>query len=159
MSQAFRRLSSQVTLIEAAGRILPRDEPQASRVINQVFVAEGIDVRCNTRAEGVWQDADGIHVQSGDDELVGDALLVAVGRRPNVEGLDLEKAGVAYSARGIQTYLLPSQREAWRRAAARPALGGTARQHRARHDAAHVAADALAPRLLAAADQSAGCAD
>jgi pyruvate/2-oxoglutarate dehydrogenase complex dihydrolipoamide dehydrogenase (E3) component len=102
MSQAFRRLGSQVTLIDAAQRILPGDEPEASRVMSQVFASEGIDLRCNTEAEEVWQDDGGIHLIAGDDELVGDALLVAVGRRPNVEGLDLEKAGVVYNADGIQ---------------------------------------------------------
>ncbi len=112
MAQAFRRLGSQVTLIVSRDRLLPRDGPAASRVLGEVFEAEGIDLRHNTRAEHAWRDENGIHLVAGDDELVGDALLIAAGRRPNVDGLDLEKAGVAYSAKGIQVddYLRTSQR-------------------------------------------------
>ena len=102
MAQAFRRLGSQVTLVASRDRVLPRDEPDASRVIGEVFAAEGIDVRTKARAQRVWQDSAGIHVDAGGDELVGDMLLLAAGRRPNVAGLDLERADVAYSASGIQ---------------------------------------------------------
>ncbi|MEE8390403.1 MAG: FAD-dependent oxidoreductase, partial [Anaerolineae bacterium] len=48
------------------------------------------------------QDEDGIHLVAGNAQVVGDALLLATGRRPNVDDLDLDKAGVAYSAKGIQ---------------------------------------------------------
>lgn len=67
-----------------------------------MFEAEGINMQYNVRAERVWQDGDEIHLMAGNNELVGDSLLIATGRRPNVEGLDLEKAGVIYSAKGIQ---------------------------------------------------------
>jgi len=102
LAQGFRRLGSQVTMLASRDRLLPRDDPAASRVIGQVFAEEGIDVRYNARAKRAWQDEDGIHVLAGDQEVVGDALLLVAGRRPNVEGMDLEKAGVAYSAKGIQ---------------------------------------------------------
>jgi pyruvate/2-oxoglutarate dehydrogenase complex dihydrolipoamide dehydrogenase (E3) component len=102
MAQAFRRLGARVTLVSSRERVLPRDDVAASRVLGEVFKAEGIEVRYNARAERAWQDESGIHLVAGDAELVGDALFVAVGRRPNVDGLDLEQAGVAYSAQGIQ---------------------------------------------------------
>ena len=102
LAQGFRRLGSQVTMLASRDRLLPRDDPAASRVIGQVFAEEGIDVRYNARAKRAWQDEDGIHVLAGDQEVVGDALLLVAGRRPNVEGMDLEKAGVAYTAKGIQ---------------------------------------------------------
>jgi len=108
MAQAFHRLGAEVTLAVSRDRLLPRDDPQASRVLGEVFEAEGIDVRYNSRAQRVWQDAAGdsvtgsIHLVAGNDELVGDALLIVAGRRPTVDGLDLEKAGVAYSAGGVQ---------------------------------------------------------
>jgi pyruvate/2-oxoglutarate dehydrogenase complex dihydrolipoamide dehydrogenase (E3) component len=102
MAQAFCRLGAKVTLLASGDRVLPRDEPAASDVLGEVFEAEGINLLYNARAERAWQDASGIHLGAGGDELVGDVLLVVVGRRPNVDGLDLEKAGVAYSAEGIQ---------------------------------------------------------
>ena len=102
LAQGFRRLGSQVTMLASRDRLLPRDDPAASRVIGQVFEEEGIDVRYKARAQRAWQDEEGIHVVAAEREVVGDALLVVAGRRPNVAGMDLEKAGVAYSARGIQ---------------------------------------------------------
>jgi pyruvate/2-oxoglutarate dehydrogenase complex dihydrolipoamide dehydrogenase (E3) component len=102
LAQGFRRLGSQVTMLVSRDRLLPRDDPAASRVIGQVFEAEGIDVRYNARATRAWQDNGAIHVLAGEQEVVGDALLLVAGRRPNVEGMDLERAGVAYSGKGIQ---------------------------------------------------------
>jgi pyruvate/2-oxoglutarate dehydrogenase complex dihydrolipoamide dehydrogenase (E3) component len=101
LSQAFRRLGAGVTLVESRDRVLYHDEPAASRVIADLFEAEGINLRLNASVEQVWQDENGIHVLAGNDELLGDTLLVATGRRPNVEGLDLEVAGVAYTRMGI----------------------------------------------------------
>ena len=102
MAQGFRRLGSRVTMMISGERLFPRDEPEASRVLGEVFESEGIYMRFDARAERAWQDENGTHVMAGGQELVGDTLLVSVGRRPNVEGLDLEKAGVNYSAKGIE---------------------------------------------------------
>jgi len=102
MAQAFGRLGSQVTVVASRDRLLPRDDPDASAVLAEVFSNGGIDVLFRTRAERVWHDSDGIHVKAGSSELVGDALLTATGRRPNVDGLGLERAGVVYDAKGIQ---------------------------------------------------------
>ena len=102
MAQAFRRLGSGVTMLEGSDRILPHDEPEASCVLARKFAEEDISLRFNAVVERAWQDGDGIHVVASGDELVGDALLVAVGRRPNVDGLDLERAGVVYDSQGIR---------------------------------------------------------
>ena len=106
IAQAFRRLGAEVTLLASRDRLLPRDDPQASRVLAKVFEEEGIRVLFEARVELVWKDeaatADGIHVGEGGNGLVGDALLLATGRRPTVTGLDLDKAGVLYSEQGIQ---------------------------------------------------------
>jgi pyruvate/2-oxoglutarate dehydrogenase complex dihydrolipoamide dehydrogenase (E3) component len=102
MAQAFHRLGAKVSLLSSRDRVLPRDERAASRVLGEVFEAEGINVLYNARAERAWRDEKGVHVGAGGIEVVGDALLVVAGRRPNVDGLDLEKAGVAYSEKGIQ---------------------------------------------------------
>ncbi len=102
MAQAFRRLGARVTLISSRDRILRRDDPDASRVLAEVFEGEGIELRYNSRAERAWKVGGSIHLIAGSEELVGDALLVAAGRRPTVGGLGLEEAGVAYTDRGIQ---------------------------------------------------------
>ncbi|MFQ5858107.1 MAG: dihydrolipoyl dehydrogenase family protein [Anaerolineae bacterium] len=102
MAQAFRRLGARVTLVEALDQVLPLEGPRASRVLAEVFATEGIELRLNATAERAWQNGDDIHLVAGGEDVVGDALLVAIGRRPNVDGLDLEKAGVNYTAEGIQ---------------------------------------------------------
>ena len=123
MSQAFRRLGSEVTLVDSQDRLLPRDEPDASQVLAEVFEGEGIDLHLNAPAERAWQDSDGIHLLAGGEELVGDALLVATGRRPNVAGLELSKAGVAYTPVSIDvdSNLRTSQRHIY---AAGDVIGG-----------------------------------
>lgn len=103
LAQAFARLGSQVTLIDAAERVLPRDEPEASSALLEVFHNEGIQVVLSTSVEQCRQEKGVIMVQGRGTTFSGDALLVAVGRRARLEGLDLDKAGVASTARGIQT--------------------------------------------------------
>jgi pyruvate/2-oxoglutarate dehydrogenase complex dihydrolipoamide dehydrogenase (E3) component len=144
MSQAFGRLGSRVTLIQSRPRLLPRDEPEASRVLAQVFESEGIDVCLGTRVERAWQDEDGIHLLAGGEEVVGDTLLMATGRRPNLEGLDLERAGVTYGPDGIQVddQLRTSQRHIY---AAGDCTGGYQFTHYAGWQAFMAARNALLP--------------
>ena len=144
MAQAFRRLGDRVTLLESGERILPRDEPVASQVLAEVFTTEGIDLRFNFMAERVWQDGNDIHLVAGGDELVGDALLVAVGRYPNVDGLDLKRTGVTYSTQGIQVddQLRTSQRHIY---AAGDCTGGYQFTHYAGWQAFMAVRNALLP--------------
>ena len=100
-AQAFCRLGSNVTLLEAAPQILLNDEPEAADLLAQHLVEDGVDLRLNTSVQRVWQDTDGIHVGLGGSDVVGDTLLLSVGRTPNVSGLDLDKAGVDYDPKGI----------------------------------------------------------
>ena len=102
MAQSFNRLGSQITLLEGGDRVLPRDEPEASRILGETFESEGMTIHYQCRVSKMWQADDGIHVQAACGMLVGDALLISTGRRPNVEGLDLENAGIEYTARGIR---------------------------------------------------------
>ncbi len=102
MAQAFRRLGSEVTMSVSRDRLLPRDEPAASRVLADVFASEGIGLHFHARAHSVRREGSSIQLTAGGEELVGDALLLAAGRLPNVEGLDLDQAGVTFSEQGIQ---------------------------------------------------------
>jgi pyruvate/2-oxoglutarate dehydrogenase complex dihydrolipoamide dehydrogenase (E3) component len=123
IAQGFRRLGSMVTLLEGGDRLLPRDDSDASRILAEVFRTEGIDLRLHSSVERTWQDGNNIHLTAAGKEIVCDALLVAVGRRPNTEGLNIEKAGVQYSKQGIQVdnYLRTSQSHIY---AAGDCLGG-----------------------------------
>ena len=144
MAQAFRRLGARVTLVEGMGRLLLNDEPDAAEVMANKFVGEGIDLRFNAMIERAWQDRTGIHVAVSGDELLGDALLVTVGRRPNVHGLELERAGVTYSEHGIQVddHLRTSQRHIY---AAGDCIGGYQFTHYAGWQAFMAVRNALLP--------------
>jgi pyruvate/2-oxoglutarate dehydrogenase complex dihydrolipoamide dehydrogenase (E3) component len=99
LAQAFQRLGCQVTIL--ASRLLPHDDPQAGAVLRRVFEREGVRW-LRGRAIAVRQESQGIVVSSdAGGEVHAETILVAAGRRPNVEGLALDRAGVTHSARGI----------------------------------------------------------
>jgi len=96
LGQAFARLGSWVTIVEALERLLPQEEPAASGLIRQRLEAEGITVLTGFHAEKV--EAGALH---GPDTVVPyDQLLVTTGRRANTDGLGLADAGVALGDRG-----------------------------------------------------------
>src|SRR5262249_36988322 len=94
MAQAYCRLGAQGSVV--ADRLLPRDEPEVRDLMKRIFECEGVRL-VNGRARSVRKEGDGIAVYTDRDEARGDLLLIASGRRPAVEGLDLEKAGVTYA--------------------------------------------------------------
>ncbi len=100
LAQAFARLGSQVTIFDRGERLLPRDDKDASEVIYQAFLRDGISVRFSTAIERVAAKAGGekaVILQSGGNrELIFDEIVYGTGRAPNVEGLDLELAGIEY---------------------------------------------------------------
>ncbi|MGE3508807.1 MAG: NAD(P)/FAD-dependent oxidoreductase [Vicinamibacterales bacterium] len=99
LAQAFQRLGSQVTIL--ASRLLPHDDSDAAGILQRVFEREGVQW-LRGRAIEVRQKSLGIVVSSdAGGEAHAETILVAAGRRPNVEGLGLDRAGVAHSARGI----------------------------------------------------------
>ena len=104
ISQAFARFGSKVTLVEMADRPIPRDEPEASAVVQAALERDGVEFLGGAKVVrvGVEKSHPTVWFESnrGDDSRTGDALLVAVGRAPNVD-LGLEAAGVEYSRRGV----------------------------------------------------------
>ncbi len=102
MAQAFRRLGSRVTMFDR-GRLLEKDEPEFADVLRNKLMAEGVSVREVAQIGRVARTSTGVEVVLGDDteRVEGSHLLVAAGRRPRLEGLDLEKAGVAFTAKGV----------------------------------------------------------
>jgi pyruvate/2-oxoglutarate dehydrogenase complex dihydrolipoamide dehydrogenase (E3) component len=102
LTQAFARLGSQVTVFERSDRPLRVADPEGSLILKRVFEDEGIRFRFGARVDRVREESGSVIVTDRGQDIEGDALLVAVGRRPAVDGLDLERAGVNYSDRGIQ---------------------------------------------------------
>jgi len=101
LGQAFSRLGSQVTLIAGSKHLLPKEDPEASQVIQAQFTAEGIRVLTQTRAERVEVRKGKKYLWAGGHEILFDQVLVAAGRAANVESLNLEAAGVAMGKNGI----------------------------------------------------------
>ena len=106
MAQTFVRFGASVVLVEATHGILPREDPDASAIVKQSLIQDGVNLLCCSRETKVRQEGSQarLYLQSHDqeyDELV-DKLLVAVGRAPNVEGLNLEAVGVEYDKAGIR---------------------------------------------------------
>jgi pyruvate/2-oxoglutarate dehydrogenase complex dihydrolipoamide dehydrogenase (E3) component len=101
LAQPFRRLGSDVTVIEAAPRLLPAAELEASQVVERVFRTERIDVRTGVAAESVKPNGGGVTlILPGGETAAAERLLVATGRQPVTGGLGLESAGVAVDHHG-----------------------------------------------------------
>ena len=106
MAQAFARLGSEVFLFESEHGILPREDPDASKIVAGALAKDGVDVLCCGKDLELSRDVAGIRIRVEShgrrfDELVG-SVLVAVGRAPNIEGLGLEVAGVDAGKRGVR---------------------------------------------------------
>jgi pyruvate/2-oxoglutarate dehydrogenase complex dihydrolipoamide dehydrogenase (E3) component len=105
MAQAHRLLGSRVTVLEAA-QILSKDDPELAGQLRGRLEANGIAIRDGADIARIEKSARGIAVTleqgGGEERIEGTHLLVAAGRRPNVQDLDLDKGGIAYSAKGIE---------------------------------------------------------
>jgi pyruvate/2-oxoglutarate dehydrogenase complex dihydrolipoamide dehydrogenase (E3) component len=106
MAQAFTRLGIPTTVLQKGPGILPRDEPDLVATLTAMLRAEGVDLRLNVETERVAV-ADGRKIVYGAEngepaKWEAEELLVAVGRRPNVEGLGLDELGVKVGRRGIE---------------------------------------------------------
>jgi pyruvate/2-oxoglutarate dehydrogenase complex dihydrolipoamide dehydrogenase (E3) component len=104
LAQAFRRLGAAVTVLEVA-QPLAKDDPECAAIVLDGLAREGVLIRAGVKIARVRQE--GGHVQvvlaksGGDETIEGSHLLVAAGRKPNVEGLDLVAAGIRHERTGI----------------------------------------------------------
>jgi pyruvate/2-oxoglutarate dehydrogenase complex dihydrolipoamide dehydrogenase (E3) component len=100
LAQAFCRFGAQTVIAQIHPLFLPKEERDAAQLLSDAFGRDGIDVRLNARAVGVRVErGEKIAELVSDDyksSVTVDAILTGVGRRPNVEGLELEAAGVDY---------------------------------------------------------------
>ncbi len=101
LAQAYARFGSTVHVVEALDRLIPGEEPEAGAELAKAFAADGITVRLATKAVGASQAADGITLRFESGESVtSERLLVAVGRRPKLAGIDLAATGIITTERG-----------------------------------------------------------
>jgi pyruvate/2-oxoglutarate dehydrogenase complex dihydrolipoamide dehydrogenase (E3) component len=103
IGQMFARFGSAVTIIERGPRVAAREDPQISAEIGRFLIAEGVDLRTSTKVERI-ESLGGtgvrVHVANG-DPIAGSHLLVAVGRTPNTDRLDLDRVGLRTDDRGM----------------------------------------------------------
>jgi pyruvate/2-oxoglutarate dehydrogenase complex dihydrolipoamide dehydrogenase (E3) component len=104
-AQMFRRFGAEVTVIDKNPRLAAHEDVDASSVIHEVFAAEGIQIRTNANCIHLEQSETGVAVglecDSGAPRVPGSHVLLAVGRIPNTDDLNLAAAGVAMDHRGF----------------------------------------------------------
>ncbi len=139
LGQALCRFGSKVTIVARDPRVLPRDDPDAAAVLAAQLERDGVALRLGAAvARVISRDGQRVVVLDDGSELSADALLVATGRAPNVEGLGLDAAGVAHDDRGVRVdnRLRTDNRRIF-------AAGNVARGHQFTH-----AADAMARLVI-----------
>ena len=96
LAQALARYGIRVTMVEATDRLLTKEEPEAGHVVSNALVRDGVDLRLGAKVTRVGRGmAGGVGVVLEDGTIIeADQLLVAVGRKPSTDGLDLDAAGV-----------------------------------------------------------------
>jgi pyruvate/2-oxoglutarate dehydrogenase complex dihydrolipoamide dehydrogenase (E3) component len=102
LAQVVRRLGGDVTLVEAAERVLAREPAPLGEALGDALCRDGIELVLGTQAVAASRDGEDFVLRLEDGrELRGDRLLVATGRRPRVEGIGLETVGIKADAHGI----------------------------------------------------------
>ncbi|MEO0800003.1 MAG: FAD-dependent oxidoreductase [Pseudomonadota bacterium] len=105
MAQAHQRLGVQVTVLEGA-RAMGKDDPELAKVVLESVRKDGVDIREGALVQSVGGSDGAIEVtiktDAGEEVVHGTHLLMAVGRKPNVDGLGLEKGGITFDKRGIK---------------------------------------------------------
>jgi pyruvate/2-oxoglutarate dehydrogenase complex dihydrolipoamide dehydrogenase (E3) component len=102
LAQMLRRFGSEVHLLEAAPRLLSREDERVSELLLEALTEDGIDVRLDAEVTSVGSSANGRTVRFGDQEINADELIVAVGRRPRLGELSLERVGIEPGEKGIE---------------------------------------------------------
>lgn len=102
LAQVYARFGSKVTVVEAASHMLPNDEPEAGALLADVFAREGIEVHVGVQATGVqYENSEFTLTLDGGQTLTAQRLLVATGRRVDLEATGLGEIGIDVSARAV----------------------------------------------------------
>ncbi|MEW9614045.1 FAD-containing oxidoreductase [Shinella sp. S4-D37] len=106
-AQMFRRFGSKVTVVEKGPRLIAREDEDVSAAVRDILEREGIAIRTGAECIRFFKSGEGVGVAvdctAGGPEILGSHILLATGRRPNTDDLDLDKAGVATDRRGYIT--------------------------------------------------------
>ena len=107
LGQSFARFGSQVTIVEMSERILAKEDAEVSELMEKILRSENLEILTKTKAVRVRKDNGKkfltIETGSKQREIESDVLLVATGRKPNTDGLNLEQAGVKFDKKQIFT--------------------------------------------------------
>lgn len=102
MAQAVRRLGGEVVLVAGADRVLPREPERLGTALGEVLRRDGIELKFGAHASGARRDGDDYLLDLDDgDQVRGDRILVATGRRPRVAGIGLETVGINADPHGV----------------------------------------------------------
>ncbi len=148
LSQALRRLGVRVTILQEPARILPREDAEVSQAVADALQSEGVEIVTNARFVRASRDGDKkvVTAKRGNDVLSfkADEIVLALGRQPDMEGLNLEAAGIQYDAGGIKVnaYL---QTTAGNVLAVGDVIGGYLFTHIAAYQAGIATRNALVP--------------
>ena len=103
-AQMYRRFGSEVTIVEMGPRLIGREDEDVSQTVREILEAEGIQVRLNAKCISLAKRDGGVAVhvdcEDGPPDVLGTHVILAVGRIPNTNDLDLDRAGVATDQRG-----------------------------------------------------------
>ena len=102
----YAGFGSKVTLLEAGNRFMPRNDSDIAKSVREVMEKKGVEIRLNVRTQSIHDTHDGVTLTYSDTSdgtpyfVDGDAILIATGRKPMIEGLNLQAAGVEVDAHG-----------------------------------------------------------
>lgn len=105
-AQIYRRFGCEVTVIQRSAEVMPREDRDISQAIRNILEDEGVKILCNAEARRIWKKVDGIEVEvevesNGTKQLVsGSHLVLAAGRKPNSDRLNLQETGINTNERG-----------------------------------------------------------
>jgi pyruvate/2-oxoglutarate dehydrogenase complex dihydrolipoamide dehydrogenase (E3) component len=104
LAQAHRRLGVKVTILEMFG-VLGRDDPELAEIVRRRLREDGVEIHEHVRIDGIEGGEGDIKIkldgEPGPSVIEGTHLLVAAGRKPNLDGLDLDKAGIETTPKGV----------------------------------------------------------
>jgi pyruvate/2-oxoglutarate dehydrogenase complex dihydrolipoamide dehydrogenase (E3) component/uncharacterized membrane protein YdjX (TVP38/TMEM64 family) len=106
LAQTFARFGSKVTLLTDGAEILPKEDGDAAAIVRKQMEQDGVRIMTKTKIHGAKKNNHektlAATIDEAEIEIDCDAILVAAGRSPNLEGLDLEAAGISYTSRGVE---------------------------------------------------------